>query len=676
MKKKDDDIEISYLLKLKKRRSSTGYKLEFFKNFIERAVNNVKENDIKQVKIDNIEKALIYEIKKKTGIEKKKKKQLPKNIFEEYKQINNKNNDPPEAAIRNINKILFCLKNLKKFNEFVKFNNINYDQLEKFSAYIKHQFIAKNELLYKRGKRAKKFYCIINGSISVKTIDPSRIEKKQKLKELNNEFIEFSDNNSKEEENKDNKDNKEDNRLDILLGIFNKVKEEEENINNNEKEYEIQRYTKGMCFGEWDVIRNNIHLENAYAAEDTNIFYLDKEYFDKFISSQIIKSDIERRYFITYRIPLLNLDNIKNVTPEFCQRGNIIYTEFDEAKEAIIIYKGAAAITILNNAQNKKDIFDRKKELKTITKVEKGALVGLEIGKAKNEKGAIYYDNTLIIIEDNTIIFRLNIDNIKGKTKKLIRQLRGFFSELYIQQNDFINNLKIKSQKLLKINKELTIEDKRMITLNKIFDSLSNRKIKLKGTKIEKNKNELTLDSNNENSYCNNRINSIYLRKANNLKTEYNKTSFDFKDSRNIINLNTIDNSKLISNNSIKKIMKNPLLLNKNLINFSNYTKYTSLIKENKNNYNNINRKINDDGKSNFKIYSIDKNRWKKNLISLTKNNYLKNNNNSYKSLRNISSIHKRKIFILGNSQNYDKINKYVYDSGNFKIPLLSLENI
>ena len=670
MKKKEDNIEISYLLKLKQRRSSTGYKLEFFKNFIERAVNNVKENDIKRIKIDNTEKALIYEIKKKTGIEKKKKKQLPKNIFEEYKQINNKNNDPPEQAIRNINKILFCLKKLKKFNEFVKFNNINFDQLEKFSAYIKHQFLAKNELLYKRGKRAKKFYCVINGSISIKTIDSSRIEKEKKLKELNNEFNEFSDNNSKEEENINNK---EDNRLDILLGIFNKIKEKEENFNNDEEEYEIHRYTKGMCFGEWDLIRNNIHLENAYAAEDTNIFYLDKEYFDKFISSQIIKSDIERKYFITYRIPLLNLDNIKNVKPEFYQRGNIIYTEFDEAKEAVIIYKGSAAITILNNAQNKKDIYDRKKELKIITKVEKGALVGLEIGKVKNEKGDIYYDNTLIVIEDNTIIFRINIENIKGKTKKLMRQLRGFFNELYIQQNDFINNLKIKSQKLLKINKELTIEDKRMITLNKIFDSLSNRKIKLKGTKIEKNKNEFTIDSNNENSYSNNRIRSFYLRKANNLKTECNKTSFDFRDSRNMINLKTIDNNKL---NSFKKIIKNPLLSSNNLINFSNYTKYTSLLKENKTNYNSTNKNIND-GNSKFKIYSIDKNRWKKNLISLNKNNYLKyNNNNSIKALSNISSIHKRKIFKLGKSHNYDKNDKYVYDSGKFKIPLLSLESI
>ena len=674
MKKKADNIEISYLMKLKERRSSTGYKLEFFKNFIERAVNNVKENDIKQIKIDNTEKALIYEIKKKTGIEKKKKKQLPKNIFEEYKQINNKNNnDPPEAAIRNINKILFCLTKLKKFNEFVKFNNINFDQLEKFSAYIKHQFIAKNELLYKRGKRARKFYCVINGSISVKTIDPSRIEKEKRLKELNNEINEFSDNNSNEEENNNNK---EDNRLDILLGILNKGKEEEDKFNNDEEEYEIQRYTKGMCFGEWDVIRNNILLENAYAAEDTNIFYLDKEYFDKFISSQIIKSDIERKYFITYRIPLLNLDNIKNVKPEFYQRGNIIYTEFDEAKEAIIIYKGAAAITILSNAQDKKDIYDRKKELKVIAKVEKGALVGLEIGKSKNEKGNIYYDNTLIVMEDNTIIFRLNIDNIKGKTKKLMRHLRGFFSELYIQQNDFINDLKIKSQKLLKINKELTIEDKRMITLNKIFDSLSHRKIKLKGTKIEKNKNELTFDSNNENIYSSNRINSIYLRKANNLKTEYNKTFFDFRDSRNMINLKTIDNNKLISKNIFNKLMKNPLLSSNNLIKFSNYTKYTSLIKENKSNYNGINRNMNDSN-SQFKIYSIDKNRWKKNLISLTKNNYLKYiNNNSNKTLKNISSIHKRKIFKLGNSKNTVRINKYAYDSGKFKIPLLSLENI
>ena len=355
MKKKSGDFEFSYLLKLKARRRSSGYKLDFFKNFIEKAVNNVKETDIKQVKIDYKEKDLIYEINKKTGLEKKKRRQLPKHLLEEYKQINSKKISPPEEDIRNINTILFCLTKLEKFNEFVKFNNINYDQLEKFSAYIKHQFISKGELLYKRGKRARKFYCIINGSISIKTTDPSIIEKDKKIKELNNEFNEFSDNNSKEEENKDKE---EDNRLDIILGNVNKEKEEGENYNNNEEEYEIQRYTKGMCFGEWDIIRNNIHLENAYAAEDTNIFYLEKEYFDKFISSSIIKSDIERRYFITYRIPLLNLDNIKNVKPEFCQRGSIIYTEFDEANEAIIIYKGAAAITILSNAQNKKETIE------------------------------------------------------------------------------------------------------------------------------------------------------------------------------------------------------------------------------------------------------------------------------------------------------------------------------
>jgi hypothetical protein len=272
-----------------------------------------------------------------------------------------------------------------------------------------------------------------------------------------------------------------------------------------------------------------------------------------------------------------------------------------------------------------------------------------------------------MVIEDNTIIFRLDIDNIKGKTKMLMRQLKGFFSELYIQQNDFINNLKVKSQKLLKINKKLTIEDKRMITLNKIFDSLSNRKIKLKGTKIGKNKNELTLDTNNENTYVNNRINNIYLRKANNLKSEYNKKFYEFRD---------IDNSKLISKNSLKIIMKNPLLSCKNLINFNNYAKYIPLIKENKSNNNiSINRNSNDSN-SNFKIYSLDKIRWKENLISLTKNNNLKNNKNTNIKLNNISPIHKRKIFKLGNNQNYKRINNYVYDSGKFKIPLLSLESI
>lgn len=432
-----------FLLKLKQRNKNKHHTTSFFKKLIEEALIDVNTTKAGiTITDDNFENALIEEINKKVGFEKKKKKENNKSIKIDKTQINAYFKSLP---YRRIDIIIYCLKKMKKFNEFLKFNNISFEQFEKLASYIKHQFIPKNTLLLPMGKKPKRFFCIINGCISIRSYEP----------EKGYEEIIYNSDNIDDEKSEKSSLNKE---------VYEEKEKSDMNYLKNEnneekifkiKEYEIKKCTQGMSLFESELIKNRIFPYNVYTIEDTNVFFLEKEYFDKILSSHIARSDIERKYFITARIPILTLENLANVESEFYNKNYIIYTEFDKATEAILIYKGSAAITTLNNAKSKKEIYEKKKELKIITTVERGGLVGLEIGKNNLDNNDIYYDNTLIITEDNTIIFRLNIDNLKGKSKKLGRNLKKFFNELYNQQNDFISNLKKNSLNKLQLKKSL-----------------------------------------------------------------------------------------------------------------------------------------------------------------------------------------------------------------------------
>ena len=664
---------IGFLLKIKKRSKGVGYNpLNFFKRFIENALIDAKSNNaVPSGNNENIENLLIDEIQKKEGFEKKKKKEVKKNMSEEKKQIYNYFMSLPS---RNIDTIIFCLNRLKKFNEFIKFNKLSYDQLEKLAAYIKLQFVPKNQLLFSMGKKARRFFCIINGCISLRTVDPIRVEE-EKLKNFD---IQIEEN--YEEEFLDN--NKENDKLLNLNSKENFIGNNGENYSKEIKEFEIRKYTQGMCLCEWDLIKKRTLIDNAYAIEDTNVFYLEKEYFDKILSNQISRSDIERKYFITMRIPILNLDNLSNVQPEFYNKGNIIYTEFDKAKEAILIYKGSAAITVLKNAKKKREIYERRKELKIITKVERGGLAGLEIGKINNENEDIFYDNTLIITDNNTIIFRLNINNLKGKSQKLGRALKKFFNELYLQQNDFINNLKIQSQKKYKLNKEISDEEKIMCNLNKLFDSLSNEKVELKESKV---RNQIMLnhlnteqDNNNKNIKIkrNERCNTLLEMKYNSKSTEHSSKNFfsNEKYNKKQINLNILNDFKcnklILKRNHEDLMIKNPTHSNNIILKYNTFFKNIPCKKDCENNYNDEEKKNNNN--SNIKLFSMSSNKSKKSINSFKNNDFLKY---KFKINKSIETSPLNHIYKINNKsqKNYNNTNKYYYDSGNFKIPLLSL---
>ena len=667
-----------FLLKIRQRSKNKHHTISFIQKLVENALIDVKTNDAGvSITDENFEKALIEEIGKRVGFEKKKKKEMSKSIKIDKMQINSFFKSLP---YRRIDVIIYCLKKMKNFKEFLKFNNISFEQLEKLAAYMKHQFIPKDSLLLPMGKKAKKFCCIINGCISIRSYEP----------EKGYEEIIYNSDNINDEKSENNNEEKEKSDINNLkLG------------NNDEKtfkikEYEIKKCTQGMCLFEWELIKNRTFLYNAYAIENTNIFFLEKELFDRILSSHISRSDIERKYFITARIPILTLDNLVNVQPEFYNKNYIVYTEFDKATEAILFYKGSGAITTLNNAKTKKDIHERKKELKIITTVERGGLVGLEIGKNNLENEDIYYDNTLIIIEDNTIIFRLNIDNLRGKSKKLGRNLKKFFNELYNQQNDFISNLTKNSLNKLKIKKVPNLEEKRLNSLKKLFVTLSNQKVELKKNKFEKIKTQILANHlNTEINYYKNYIDNlkykgnkrnkklVILEKTQNSKSP-EQISKEFlsteKNVRNFENLNIINKLKLkpnkliIKRNFLNNTSKTPTQLNTpQLVNYNNYSNNTIIFKKVKNHNSNIfnnkdikNKKLNIFKTSNYENYI--------NSIINKNNDKLKINKSVDKnSLNNINNI-RTKYYNNSYNKYNNHLNKFYFDSGKFKIPLMSLE--
>ena len=123
------------------------------------------------------EEMLIAELKK-TTITGSKKKTLEPNKESDTKSStinsskNLENNNNPK---RNNDIIVRCLKQYKNLMEYLKFNNISIDLLEKISPYIKHKYVTKGEYLLKDDKKVNIFFGVINGKISLRTFNPKII---------------------------------------------------------------------------------------------------------------------------------------------------------------------------------------------------------------------------------------------------------------------------------------------------------------------------------------------------------------------------------------------------------------------------------------------------------------------------------------------------------------------
>ena len=66
--------------------------------------------------------------------------------------------------------------------------------------------------------------------------------------------------------------------------------------------------SEGSSFGEWDIIYNQQRSRSAFAINDLDLIYVDKENFNRYFSKYFIKSDQEKRIYLKNVIePLKNL---------------------------------------------------------------------------------------------------------------------------------------------------------------------------------------------------------------------------------------------------------------------------------------------------------------------------------------------------------------------------------
>lgn len=66
---------------------------------------------------------------------------------------------------------------------------------------------------------------------------------------------------------------------------------------------EREVFSAGKYFDEWGIIYNNLRTYSAYTKEDCHFITIDKVDFDKVWTKHIIKSDNEKRSFITEKLP-------------------------------------------------------------------------------------------------------------------------------------------------------------------------------------------------------------------------------------------------------------------------------------------------------------------------------------------------------------------------------------
>lgn len=366
---------------------------KIFERFVqEKVVYNRREEGKIGMKEASVEEILLREIKKKVG---KPKIQFKKMYME---GINSKSHFSFEKFLkkqeeynknnRNLEQIVFCLQQYPKFQQFVRFNNITFDRLISISAFLTHEFYPKGAVVYVENKKLKKIYGIIRGSVNIRR-------------------------------------------------LYGGTREEEVNCPSSSSSVTVLK--KGSVFGWNQMMINSPPVDSCFASEDTDLFVLQKEHFDKFLLSVLSRAEMDRKLFISSKIPAFKLELSHFLVPEFYEGGEVIYTPFDISSKAFLILSGCASLRKVKNVRNKAECLEKKKEGKVISIIDEGGIAGVESCRYGKNKSSLY-DNTLVSISSPLVVYKIDLEFIlKKKQFQLFKSLLEFLSSLYEEQKK-VNN--------------------------------------------------------------------------------------------------------------------------------------------------------------------------------------------------------------------------------------------
>ena len=595
---------------------------------------------------------------------------------------------------RNNDTIIRCLKQYQNFIKYMKFHNVSIDLLEKICPYLLHKNIPKNTYLFKENQKENYFFGVIKGKIGLRTFDPNIIlenKRKYENEDINSEKIynirrkknivvqkvenenENDENKIKEEINKNNIDEKNYNKYfeinyDNITGINRLMKEG----------YDIKVLKKGDCYGIYNLLNNQAYDVNAIALENTDIFYLEKEYFDKYLLTPISRIDLERKYLINRLIPAIPMELLSDIKPEVYDTNHIIYTEFDYAFECFYIYKGSVELKKYSSAKSKNEIYEHKNILTTISKIDEGGIAGLEICKGPTS----FYDNTLMIIDPKTILYRFNILNLKGKKQLARSNIKKFFSKLYQQQKTFLKKTELKNQEYKKIYEIGQKIEKPKFNYSNFFSSIfkdvnpPNKIKRNKPPQYQFKKINIENDNNLNEKYKIDIFNPYYNKTFNNNKC---KTIENQKKNRN--KYFSLYNNKKKKKYIISSKQKSRNDEEKEIPMFNSFNVYNSLSNTSKSKNQIHMITISQDSK--FVSYNDikDINYKNNNIKSVIFGQETQKSDNLYfpKLVKNNSTKNRNyilsKLFIHDKNNKVNSVDKCLYDSGDFKMPLVTLYN-
>ena len=374
-------------------------------------------------------------------------------------------------------------------------------------------------------------------------------------------------------------------------------------------------YKEGTIFGDNSVIFSLPRSKSILCKTDVDVFYLEKKYVDRILLQRFLKSNFEKINFISKIIPNFEINTkiFTQITPIFADKNTIIYTPYDSIDYIYIIFKGECGLSQLNIlTHSKEEYLSLFNQLKVCSILGIGGIGGLEISKQQQ-----YYNYSLVVLKQNTILFKIDINIIKkccpyykhefellyDKRMKVQKVLFGNKSFIYkVKSKEKNLNEKIiefeKELKQPKINKNIRkfTSDKLKINLTELHNVQKiNPHLKIDISKINNTKNlkyhykyETCLKRYQKNSKRNHTPN---LFRACLLNTENNLPTLNNGNNTSIIQTNdktfSDQHQKSIINktNGYKSIMNKTMNNDKDLL----FHKIKTLNKD----YENIKKKIN-----------------------------------------------------------------------------------
>ena len=581
-------------------------------------------------------------------------------------------------SYRNIPLLSGLMKKLFPFQKFIYSNNINDYHLNNILNNFEYIKIEKNKYIFNKNDIAENFYLIIQGKVSIKS--------------LTNE--------------------------------------------KNEYERRISILNEGDCFGEWELLDNKLlRISSCFSLENCDLFYLSKENFNTYLFKIMRKNMQLQKNFLIENISPFSKSNLleiidKTLEKIVLKKNDILYYENDPAEYLYIIYDGEFGVkknifhkkdknfiseTDNNNNEDKKNNNKKKKKLlnksvncsnieydninidnnKKENKYEKrkeydyylklpimlilskGEFIGLE--SIKNYK--LYFEKYKEIerkIEENNssnqIIFELyeksksrNLlfnNKIRNDKNKINNKINIIDNKLFKKENSILNEKK-------KINIE--IENKYKYESTIIAKKDFNLVYKLKPKVIAHNIFGLLNDHFNDIIEHRNSIIDFYYKKYKEISEEIRVIYRDeliknkiFEENGRLRKINI----KKLEFSPKKKIEKKPNLINTLISQFSLKKKNYSNLKESKNKISNMKSlfltKLNNSERNSFK----NKLNRSNSLIKITNSQRdTKRNINKSSDLIYQSDIDYNKYI---SKKNKLKQRNYVYNSGNYHLPLYS----